>query len=114
MADAESTAATPLRPFQRSGDLGYALVSAEERPLVLLDAQAETQPLAALAQARLELLEQWLRLLATSKQDMVWQPDEIAAMLLPMAEDALEIVRALQDRLTDEHRARSGLAAPAH
>jgi hypothetical protein len=114
MATAESIAADALRPFQRSCDVSGVIGNIDKTPLVLLNTDAPVQALSALAVARLELVEQWVMMLATSDSELVIEPKQIAAMLLPLVEDARRVADALDDVLAAQVRAQRAAEAASH
>lgn len=110
MADAESIAPGAVRPFTRSSDW-FHVIGGGGTPLVLLNAEAPPQALAALAAARLALLDGWVTMLTTCDSQLDYEPKELALMLLPMVEDARQIVDTLKDRLTALERAKHAVEA---
>jgi hypothetical protein len=116
MATSEITAAFPaLRPIDRDQDGSNVMGVLDENPVFYVDTAADLQAIAAVALTRLTLLDDWLRVLATSRSDVLHEPSDLAEMLRPMCQDVQGLLRVLVDRLSAERRAALavGVAAAA-
>jgi hypothetical protein len=106
MAIHEVTAASlALRPIDRDHDGEHVLGSLDETPVLYVDSTADLQAIASVAFTRASLLDDWLRVLGTSRSDVVRDPSELAGMLRPMAQDVRTLLLVLVDRLSAERRA---------
>jgi len=93
MATFETTAAPlALRPIDRDA----------AHPVFYVDSAADLQAIASAAFTRVSLLDDWLKMLATSRSESIQDPSEVADMLRPMCQDVRGLLLVLVDRLSAE------------